>query len=57
MMNGQSETNFYGINVVSNDELIYYAKLANCHEFIIAFEDGYTQSLVSGFCQGANVNE
>ena len=43
MMNGTIRDNIlYGINrEVSNDELIYYAKLANCHEFIIAFEDGY----------------
>lgn len=43
MMNGTIRDNIlYGINrEVSNEELIYYAKLANCHEFIIAFEDGY----------------
>ena len=43
MMNGSIRDNIlYGINrEVSNEELIYYAKLANCHEFIVAFEDGY----------------
>ncbi|MGY3481635.1 MULTISPECIES: ABC transporter ATP-binding protein [Staphylococcus] len=43
MMNGTIRDNIlYGINrEVSNEALIYYAKLANCHEFIIAFEDGY----------------
>ncbi|AYX89064.1 ABC transporter ATP-binding protein [Staphylococcus cohnii] len=43
MMNGTIRDNIlYGINrEVSNEALIYYAKLANCHEFITAFEDGY----------------
>jgi len=32
----------YGINrKVTDDELIEYAKLANCHEFIMQFDEGY----------------
>ena len=43
MMNGTIRDNIlYGINrEVSDEELIYYAQLANCHEFIVAFEEGY----------------
>ena len=43
MMNGTIRDNLlYGINrEVSDEELINYAKLANCHEFIQEFEDGY----------------
>ncbi|MEI5743923.1 ATP-binding cassette domain-containing protein, partial [Staphylococcus aureus] len=32
----------YGINRhVSDEELINYAKLANCHDFIMQFDEGY----------------
>lgn len=43
MMNGTIRDNIlYGINrEVDEEELIHYAKLANCHEFITQFEDGY----------------
>ncbi|MCA2501050.1 ABC transporter ATP-binding protein [Staphylococcus xylosus] len=43
MMNGTIRDNIlYGINrKVSDEELIHFAKLANCHEFIEQFEDGY----------------
>lgn len=43
MMNGTIKDNIlYGINrEVTDEELIHYAKLANCHEFIEQFEDGY----------------
>ncbi len=43
MMNGTIRDNIlYGINrEVSDEELIHFAKLANCHEFIEQFEDGY----------------
>ncbi|PTK16390.1 ABC transporter ATP-binding protein, partial [Staphylococcus saprophyticus] len=43
MMNGTIKDNIlYGINrEVTDEELIHYAKLANCHEFIEKFEDGY----------------
>ena len=43
MMNGTIRDNIlYGINrEVSDDELIEYTKLANCHDFIMEFDDGY----------------
>lgn len=43
MMNGTIRDNIlYGIDrEVSDEELIHYAKLANCHEFIMAFDQGY----------------
>lgn len=43
MMNGTIRDNIlYGINrEVSDEELIKYAKLANCHDFIMQFDDGY----------------
>jgi len=43
MMNGTIRDNIlYGINrEVSDSELKHYAQLANCHEFIEQFEDGY----------------
>ncbi|AVP35709.1 ABC transporter ATP-binding protein [Staphylococcus felis] len=43
MMNGTIRDNIlYGIERrVSDDELMHYAKLANCHDFIMEFEQGY----------------
>ncbi|MGW9856655.1 ATP-binding cassette, subfamily B, bacterial AbcA/BmrA [Staphylococcus hominis] len=43
MMTGTIRDNIlYGINrKVSDKELIKYAKLANCHDFIMQFEEGY----------------
>ncbi|MCO4339706.1 ABC transporter ATP-binding protein/permease [Staphylococcus agnetis] len=43
MMNGTIRDNIlYGIErEVSQEELEYYARLANCHDFIQTFEDGY----------------
>ncbi|MCJ1656994.1 ABC transporter ATP-binding protein [Staphylococcus sp. NRL 16/872] len=43
MMNGTIRDNIlYGINrEVSDEELFEYAKLANCHDFIMQFDDGY----------------
>ncbi|HEC2172397.1 TPA: ABC transporter ATP-binding protein [Staphylococcus delphini] len=43
MMNGTIRDNIlYGVDrEVSGEELIHYAKLANCHEFIMEFEQGY----------------
>lgn len=43
MMNGTIRDNIlYGVDrEVPEDELIHYAKLANCHEFIMEFEQGY----------------
>ncbi|EGQ1630552.1 ABC transporter ATP-binding protein [Staphylococcus pseudintermedius] len=43
MMNGTICDNIlYGVDrEVSEEELIHYAKLANCHEFIMEFEQGY----------------
>lgn len=43
MMSGTIRDNIlYGINrEVSDEELIRYAKLANCHDFIMQFDDGY----------------
>ena len=43
MMSGSIRDNIlYGINrKVTDDELIEYAKLANCHEFIMQFDEGY----------------
>ncbi|KRG09246.1 ABC transporter ATP-binding protein [Staphylococcus sp. NAM3COL9] len=43
LMNGTIKDNIlYGINrEVTEDELIHYAHLANCHEFIEQFDDGY----------------
>ncbi|WP_145441837.1 ABC transporter ATP-binding protein [Staphylococcus hominis] len=43
MMTGTIRDNIlYGINrTVSDKELIKYAKLANCHDFIIQFDEGY----------------
>lgn len=43
MMSGTIRDNIlYGINrEVSDEELIKYAKLANCHDFIMQFDDGY----------------
>src|SRR5699024_10434553 len=43
LMNGTIKDNIlYGINrEVTDDELIHYAELANCHEFIEQFDDGY----------------
>ncbi|HHS3008586.1 TPA: ABC transporter ATP-binding protein [Staphylococcus argenteus] len=43
MMNGTIRDNIlYGINRhVTDEELINYAKLANCHDFIMQFDEGY----------------
>lgn len=43
MMTGTIRDNIlYGINrTVSDEELIKYAKLANCHDFIMQFDEGY----------------
>lgn len=43
MMTGTIRDNIlYGINrTVSDEELIEYAKLANCHDFIMQFDEGY----------------
>ncbi|HCW7610073.1 TPA: ABC transporter ATP-binding protein [Staphylococcus aureus] len=43
MMSGTIRDNIlYGINRhVSDEELINYAKLANCHDFIMQFDEGY----------------
>ncbi|EIO0089840.1 ABC transporter ATP-binding protein [Staphylococcus pseudintermedius] len=43
MMNGAIRDNIlYGVDrEVPEEELIHYAKLANCHEFIMEFEQGY----------------
>ncbi|PCF44364.1 ABC transporter ATP-binding protein [Staphylococcus delphini] len=43
MMNGTIRDNIlYGVDrEVSEEELIHYAKLANCHDFIMEFEQGY----------------
>ena len=43
MMTGTIRDNIlYGINRnVSDEELIKYAKLANCHDFIMHFDEGY----------------
>ncbi|MHD0398471.1 ABC transporter ATP-binding protein [Staphylococcus simulans] len=43
MMSGTIRDNIlYGINrQVSDDELIQYTKLANCHDFITEFDEGY----------------
>ena len=43
MMTGTIRDNIlYGINrTVSDEELIKYAKLANCHGFIMQFDEGY----------------
>lgn len=43
MMTGTIRDNIlYGINrTVSDEELIKYAKLANCHDFIMQFDKGY----------------
>lgn len=43
MMTGTIRDNIlYGINrKVSDEELIKYAKLANCHDFIMQFNEGY----------------
>ena len=43
MMTGTIRDNIlYGINrTVSDKELIKYAKLANCHDFIMQFDEGY----------------
>ncbi|MCS4486484.1 ABC transporter ATP-binding protein [Staphylococcus americanisciuri] len=43
MMNGTIRDNIlYGIDrEVSDDELIHYARLAHCHDFIMALEQGY----------------
>ena len=43
MMSGSIRDNIlYGINrKVDDEELIEYAKLANCHDFIMQFDDGY----------------
>ncbi|MDK4144650.1 ABC transporter ATP-binding protein [Staphylococcus pseudintermedius] len=43
MMNGTIRDNIlYGVDrEVPEEELIHYAKLANCHEFIMEFEQGY----------------
>ncbi|EGQ3838234.1 ABC transporter ATP-binding protein [Staphylococcus pseudintermedius] len=43
MMNGTIRDNIlYGADrEVPEEELIHYAKLANCHEFIMEFEQGY----------------
>lgn len=43
MMSGSIRDNIlYGINrKVTDDELIEYTKLANCHEFIMQFDEGY----------------
>lgn len=43
MMSGTIRDNIlYGINRhVSDEELINYAKLANCHDFIMRFDEGY----------------
>lgn len=43
MMSGSIRDNIlYGINrQISDEELIEYSKLANCHDFIMQFDDGY----------------
>lgn len=43
MMSGTIRDNIlYGVNrSVSDEELIKYAKLANCHDFIMQFDEGY----------------
>ena len=43
MMSGTIRDNIlYGINrKVDDEELIEYAKLANCHDFIMQFDEGY----------------
>lgn len=43
MMTGTIRDNIlYGINRnISDEELIKYAKLANCHDFIMQFDEGY----------------
>ena len=42
MMTGTIRDILYGINRnVSDEELIKYAKLANCHDFIMQFDEGY----------------
>lgn len=43
MMSGTIRNNIlYGINrKVDDEELIEYAKLANCHDFIMQFDEGY----------------
>ena len=43
MMSGTIRDNIlYGINrTVDDEELIEYAKLANCHDFIMQFDEGY----------------
>lgn len=43
MMTGTIRDNIlYGINrTVSDEELIKYTKLANCHDFIMQFDEGY----------------
>ncbi|EGQ0331451.1 TPA: ABC transporter ATP-binding protein [Staphylococcus pseudintermedius] len=43
MMNGTIRDNIlYGVDrEVPEEELIHYAKFANCHEFIMEFEQGY----------------
>ncbi|EHS7160651.1 ABC transporter ATP-binding protein [Staphylococcus pseudintermedius] len=43
MMNGTIRDNIlYGVDrEVPEEELIHYTKLANCHEFIMEFEQGY----------------
>lgn len=43
MMNGSIRDNIlYGIDrEVSDEELIHYARLAHCHDFIMAFDQGY----------------
>ncbi|PTI39482.1 ABC transporter ATP-binding protein [Staphylococcus casei] len=43
LMNGTIRDNIlYGINrEVTDEALIHYARLANCHEFIEQFDDGY----------------
>ncbi|MBA8779440.1 ABC transporter ATP-binding protein [Staphylococcus schleiferi subsp. coagulans] len=43
MMNGTIKDNIlYGIDrEVSDEELIHYARLAHCHDFIMEFEQGY----------------
>ncbi|MBM6202433.1 ABC transporter ATP-binding protein [Staphylococcus epidermidis] len=43
MMSGTIRDNIlYGINrKVNDEELIEYAKLANCHDFIMQFDEGY----------------
>ena len=42
MMTGTIRDNILYINRnVSDEELIKYAKLANCHDFIMQFDEGY----------------